>query len=39
MRLLENERGHEADSKIESISYSRLVADNMFDALVLLGKA
>ena len=33
--MLANEEGFKADLSIPPISYERLVADNMFDALVL----
>jgi hypothetical protein len=38
MRLLQAEGSFKADMTIEPFSYSRLIADNMFEALVLLPK-
>lgn len=38
LRLLANEEGFKADMQIPPISYDRLVADNIFDSLVLKVK-
>jgi hypothetical protein len=38
MRLPEVEGSHDADMSIEPISPSRLLSDNLFDALILLRK-
>jgi hypothetical protein len=36
--MLANEEGFKADMRIPPISYDRMVADNMFDCLVLRPK-
>lgn len=36
--MLANEQGFKADMRIAPINYDRLVADNMFDCLVLRPK-
>lgn len=38
MRLLLSDNSHKADMSVAAISYDRLVADNMFDELVLLQR-